>query len=163
MAGNRTDLFYIISQVINFIVGIVEVGIGYIKGYWNGLKEVAQAVINDIGYIMEHGVDGIKTVFSNMVSDVTNNLKKIANYAIEAINWMINQINKIPGVDLGTLDLFTVDTSGAKSAVGKIFDSLLVDPIKSAGEAGEKALDRMIDTYVTRIGQLNKSTDSLSG
>ena len=163
MAGNRTDLFYIISQVINFIVGIVEVGIGYIKWYWNGLKEVAQAVINDIGYIMEHGVDGIKTVFANMVSDVTNNLKKIANYAIEAINWMINQINKIPGVDLGTLDLFTVDTSGAKSAVGKIFDSLLVDPIKSAGEAGEKALDRMIDTYVTRIGQLNKSTDSLSG
>jgi hypothetical protein len=35
----------------------------------------------------------------------------MANYAIKAINWLAEQANKIPGVNLGKLDLFTITES----------------------------------------------------
>ena len=161
LKGDWSDFFYFFQQGIAVILWVVQTAIGYIKGLWQGLKNVAGAVVNDLYTIFTGGVDGIKQVFSNMVSDVTNNLKKIANYALKSINWVIDQINKIPWVDIGKLDLFNVDESWAKSSLGKIAD-LFTEPFIAAKEAGQKALDGMIETYEKRVEKLNKTASSLT-
>ena len=75
------------------------------------MKAFVNALVDDIVTVFTGGADGIAQVFSNIVSDVTTNLKKIANYALSAVNWTIDQLNKIPGVDIGKLDLLTITES----------------------------------------------------
>ena len=69
------------------------------------------ALVNDIVTIFTGGADGIAQVWSNIVSDVTTNLKKMANAAISVVNWTIEQFNKIPGVDIGKFDLIAITES----------------------------------------------------
>lgn len=152
-----SDFFYYFQQGIATIVGVVQIAVGGIKGTREGLKAVAYAVVNDIYTAFSWGASGIAQVFSNIVSDVTTNLKKMANYAIKAINWLAEQANKIPGVNLGKLDLFTITESGTKSSVWML-TKLFTEPIKWATQAGQKALDGMIDTYVNRVQKLNEET-----
>lgn len=152
-----SDFFYYFQQGIATIVGVVQIAVGGIKGTREGLKAVAYAVVNDIYTAFSWGASGIAQVFSNIVSDVTTNLKKMANYAIKAINWLAEQANKIPGVNLGKLDLFTITESWTKSSVWML-TKLFTEPIKWATQAGQKALDGMIDTYVNRVQKLNEET-----
>lgn len=161
LKGDWSDFFYFFQQGISVILGVVQVAIGYIKGTWEWLKAFVNALVDDIVTVFTGGADGIAQVFSNIVSDVTTNLKKIANYALSAVNWTIDQLNKIPGVDIGKLDLLTITESWTKSAVWA-WTKLITEPIKWAKEAGEKVLDWMIDTYEKRVEKLNKTTSSLN-
>lgn len=161
LKGDRSDFFYFFQQGIAAILGVVQVAIGYIKGSWEWLKAFVNALVNDIVTIFTGGADGIAQVWSNIVSDVTTNLKKMANAAISVVNWTIEQFNKIPGVDIGKFDLIAITESWSKSAIGAR-TKLITEPIKSAKEAGEKVLDGMIDTYEKRVEKLNKTTNSLN-
>lgn len=157
-----SDFFYFFQQGVAVIVWVIETAVWYIKWYWDWLKAVGNALADDLVTIFTWGADGIAQVFSNMVSDVTTNLKKVANYAIEAINRLAEQANKIPGVNLWKLDLFEITESGTKSSLWTL-TKLFSEPFKAAKEAWEKALDGMIDTYVNRIEKINETTSLLNG
>ena len=161
LKGDWSDFFYFFQQGISVILGVVQVAIGYIKGMWEWLKAFVNALVNDIVTVFTGGADGIAQVWSNIVSDVTTNLKKMANAAISVVNWTIEQFNKIPGVDIGKFDLIAITDSWSKSAIGAR-TKLITEPIKWAKEAGEKVLDGMIDTYEKRVEKLNKTTSSLN-
>lgn len=77
-------------------MGVVNTAIGFIQGLWNGLKAVGNGVADDLVTIFTRGADGVAQVWSNIVSDVSTNIKKIANYALKSVNWLIDQVNKIP-------------------------------------------------------------------
>lgn len=152
-----SDFFYFFQQGVAVIVWVVETAVWFIKWYWDWLKAVGNAVADDLVTIFTWGAEWVAQVWSNIVSDVSTNIKKIANYALISVNWLIEQVNKIPGVNLGKLDLFTITESGTKSSVWML-TKLFTEPIKWATQAGQKALDGMIDTYVNRVQKLNEET-----
>lgn len=156
-----SDFFYYFQQGIATILGVVNTAIGFIQGLWNGLKAVGNAVADDLVTIFSWGADGVAQVWSNIVSDVSTNIKKIANYALKSVNWLIDQVNKIPWVNVWKLDLFTVTESGTKSSIWKL-TKIFTEPFNSAKEAWQKALDGMIDTYVNRLQKINGTTSLLN-
>jgi len=68
----------------NGIKGVVGGVVEWIKGAWNGLIEWFKALPGKIGAALA----GIGTFFKNA-------FKGAANLAIDAVNWMIDQINKL--------------------------------------------------------------------
>ena len=152
-----SDFFYYFQQGIATILGVVNTAIGFIQGLWNGLKAVGNGVADDLVTIFTRGADGVAQVWSNIVSDVSTNIKKIANYALKSVNWLIDQVNKIPWVNVWKLDLFTITESGTKSSIWKL-TKIFTEPFNSAKEAWQKALDGMIDTYVNRLQKINGTT-----
>lgn len=156
-----SDFFYYFQQGIATILGVVNTAIGFIQGLWNGLKAVGNAVADDLVTIFSWGAEGVAQVWSNIVSDVSTNIKKIANYALKSVNWLIDQVNKIPWVNVWKLDLFTITESGTKSSIWKL-TKIFTEPFNSAKEAWQKALDGMIDTYVNRLQKINGTTSLLN-
>lgn len=156
-----SDFFYYFQQGIATILGVVNTAIGFIQGLWNGLKAVGNGVADDLVTIFTWGAEWVAQVWSNIVSDVSTNIKKIANYALKSVNWLIDQVNKIPWVNVWKLDLFTITESGTKSSIWKL-TKIFTEPFNSAKEAWQKALDGMIDTYVNRLQKINGTTSLLN-
>lgn len=76
----------------------------------------------------KNGTNAISDFFKNMVNNVSGFLEDMVNKAIDGINFLIEKINKIPGVDIETIgeasfatDLLTSDQpSGVQSGLGNI-------------------------------------------
>lgn len=162
MAWNWTDFFYIVSQVINFIQGIFEVGIWYIRGLRNWLKEWVNWVIQDIATICVWWVDWIKEVFRNMWNDVLNYFKKLVNWVAGIRNKLVDFWNDVFWTSRWHRDPVDVETIWpAQSGLWKLLEWIYIEPVKEAAKAWENALNDMINTYWERLEKLSITTNEI--
>lgn len=57
--------------------------------------------------------NSIADYFGDMKVNALTSIQDLANGAVDAINWMINQVNKIPGVAIDTIDRLTFAANAA--------------------------------------------------
>ena len=70
--------------------------IGFFKGLWDGIVSIFGKVGTAVG-------DAIGSAFKNVINTVLRGAVNIINGFIQAINFAIDLINNIPGVDIGKL------------------------------------------------------------
>lgn len=141
-------VYNVILFIINLFIFLGSVIINVFIGIWNAVITVAEAIANT--FLM--AIWAVKKAFAtlakavlgafaavadgaaNVATSIGNAFIAGANMAIKAINWIIKALNKIPGVNLGT-----VGEIGAMSYNGGLGSSIrgLADGL-DPGSAPEK-------------------------
>lgn len=141
-------VYNVILFIINLFIFLGSVIINVFIGIWNAVITVAEAIANT--FLM--AIWAVKKAFAtlakavlgafaavadgaaNVTTAIGNAFIAGANMAIKAINWIIKALNKIPGVNLGT-----VGEIGAMSYNGGLGSSIrgLADGL-DPGSAPEK-------------------------
>ena len=141
-------VYNVILFIINLFIFLGSVIINVFIGIWNAVITVAEAIANT--FLM--AIWAVKKAFAtlakavlgafaavadgaaNVATAIGNAFIAGANMAIKAINWIIKALNKIPGVNLGT-----VGEIGAMSYNGGLGSSIrgLADGL-DPGSAPEK-------------------------
>lgn len=109
----------VVYDVIMFVINLVMYMIAPIVNLFIGIYNIGLAVAEFLRNVFKHPVYSIRKLFYNLirtvldyfasfVDGVVNVAQSIgnafiagANMAIKAINWIIDALNKIPGVNLG--------------------------------------------------------------
>ena len=141
-------VYNVILFIINLFIFLGSVIINVFIGIWNAVITVAEAIANT--FLM--AIWAVKKAFAtlakavlgafaavadgaaNVATAIGNAFIAGANMAIKAINWIIKALNKIPGVNLGTVgEIGTMSYNGGLgSSIRGLADGL--DP----GSAPEK-------------------------
>lgn len=85
-----------------------------VKAVWDGVKQILEGIVNFIAGVFsgdwERAWNGVKQIFTGIFDSLEGLLKapingviRMVNAAIDGINWLIEGVNKIPGVDIGTI------------------------------------------------------------
>ncbi len=80
------------AMVTNAFSGVV----GFFQGIWNTIKNM----FTSIGTTIANGISG---AFKSVINSVISFAGKLINNFINSINWAIDVINNIPGVEIGNL------------------------------------------------------------
>lgn len=109
----------VVYDIIMFVINLVMYMIAPIVNLFIGIYNIALAVAEFLRNVFKHPIYSIRKLFYNLVrtvldyfatfvDGVVNVAQSIgnafiagANIAIKAINWIIDALNKIPGVNLG--------------------------------------------------------------
>ena len=97
-------VMYMIAPIVNLFIGIYNIGLAVAEF----LRNVFKHPIYSIRKLFYNLVRTVLDYFATFVDGVVNVAQSIgnafiagANIAIKAINWIIDALNKIPGVNLG--------------------------------------------------------------
>lgn len=97
-------VMYMIAPIVNLFIGIYNIGLAVAEF----LRNVFKHPIYSIRKLFYNLVRTVLDYFATFVDGVVNVAQSIgnafiagANMAIKAINWIIDALNKIPGVNLG--------------------------------------------------------------
>lgn len=85
LAALCASIVQIFAGVIDFIAGVFT---GDWERAWNGIVQIFQGIFSGIGAA---------------ASAVINTVIGMVNTAIDAINWLISNINRIPGISIGSV------------------------------------------------------------
>lgn len=122
-----------------------------VKGVWDGIKSIFEGIINFIQGVFtgdwEQAWLGVRQIFSGIFEGLGTILKipinsviKMINKAIAGINWLIEGVNKIPGVDIGTIGQIPLLANGGEVLRGSAI----------VGEAGPELLTVLGDRTVVQ-------------
>ncbi|HWL13451.1 MAG TPA: tape measure protein [Ureibacillus sp.] len=137
------------AQVIGFIAGLFTALGAYLYNqiafWWNMFMAFAEFLIN----LFIDPTYAIKKLFYDVVMNVINYMSGMAgsfdnaanvlgdafvtgaNIAIKAINWVIEALNQIPGIDLGTMNTLSAGAGSNFSSKLKNFAANLEAPTSS--------------------------------
>lgn len=97
-------VMYMIAPIVNFFIAIYNIGVAIAEF----LRNVFKHPIYSIRKLFYNLIRTVLDYFASFVDGVVNVAQSIgnafiagANMAIKAINWIIDALNKIPGVNLG--------------------------------------------------------------
>ena len=97
-------VMYMITPIVNFFIAIYNIGVAIAEF----LRNVFKHPIYSIRKLFYNLIRTVLDYFASFVDGVVNVAQSIgnafiagANMAIKAINWIIDALNKIPGVNLG--------------------------------------------------------------
>lgn len=97
-------VMYMIAPIVNLFIGIYNIGVAIAEF----LRNVFKHPIYSIRKLFYNLIRTVLDYFASFVDGVVNVAQSIgnafiagANMAIKAINWIIDALNKIPGVNLG--------------------------------------------------------------
>ena len=97
-------VMYMIAPIVNLFIGIYNIGVAIAEF----LRNVFKHPIYSIRKLFYNLIRTVLDYFATFVDGVVNVAQSIgnafiagANIAIKAINWIIDALNKIPGVNLG--------------------------------------------------------------
>ncbi|MBP3037989.1 tape measure protein [Bacillaceae bacterium Marseille-Q3522] len=133
MAGMVAFVATVFYDVILFVIGLFTTFIQVINNififFWNIVAGVAEFFVN----VWNHPVYATQMLFYNLVRNILNFFASIAdgagkvgvaignafisgaNTAIKAVNWIIDALNMIPGVNLGKVDQFKEFSSAGQT------------------------------------------------
>lgn len=141
-----------------FIYNIVAI-------WWNLFASVTEFFVN----VWQHRVYSVKALFVNLANTALNVAKSMigsfdsaatnlanmfidaANMAVKAINWVIEALNNVPGIDIGTIGEFshrtsiTADYSGLRDKM----DNWLGEAPKDYWEAPKMEMKSIPDSYMS--------------
>lgn len=87
------------ENIKNIFISIFNIMKAYFTTVFNWIKNIVVGVAKTVGNILA-------SVFKAVVNGVMGAIETILNAPIKAINGLIKVINKVPGIDLGTLSTF---------------------------------------------------------
>ena len=91
-------VMYMIAPIVNLFIGIYNIGVAIAEFLRNVFKHpIFYNLIRTVLDYFASFVDGVV----NVAQSIGNAFIAGANMAIKAINWIIDALNKIPGVNLG--------------------------------------------------------------
>ena len=140
------------------------------QGAWNGIKNVFSAVGSFFGGIWntikekftnigQKIGDAVGGAFKKAVNAVLGTAVKIINGFISAINWAIDVINKIPGVNLSKLSSLEVP----QLARGGVIDSATLAVVGEQGKEAVVPLENNLGWLDKLAGMLNERMGGTSG
>lgn len=161
--GNWKEAFEGLKQIVvgifniigNTIVTAMNLAINIVKGIFLGIVGFFQGIVNSVlnlfGLIGTKAGDVISGAFIAVVNAVLGAIESILNFPIRAINRLIKTINKVPGINLGTLRTFNLPRlakGGILNNPGKgVFTGSAI-----AGEAGPEAYIPLNDATLDKLG-----------
>ena len=134
----------IFTSAVNGIKNVFSGITGFFSGIWNSIK----TIFSNVGTAI---ATGIKGAVSTAVNKVLSVACSIINGFIKAINFAIDIINAIPGVNIGRIQELSVPAM----AKGGVVDSATLAMI---GEQGKEA----VVPLENNLGWLNKLADMLN-
>lgn len=122
-----------------------------VKAVWDGVKQILEGIIDFIRGVFtgdwERAWDGVKQIFTGIFDSLAGLLKvpinaviRMINSAIGGINWLIDGVNKIPGVNIGTIGQIPMLGNGGEVLRGSAI----------VGEAGPELLTVLGDRTVVQ-------------
>lgn len=96
---------------------------------WDGVKLMLEGIIDFVAGVFsgdwERAWEGVRKIFTGIFDSLEGLLKapingviKMVNKAIDGINWLIKGVNKIPGVNLGTIGQIPMLANGGEVIQG---------------------------------------------
>lgn len=134
----------VFTQAKNGIQNAFSSITGFFSGIWEKIKNIFSSVGTAIA-------DGIKGAVSRAVNSVLSTATKIINGFISAINFAIDIINAIPGVNIKRLDKLSVP----QMAQGGIVDSATLAVIGEQGKEAVVPLENNLEWLDKLAGMLN--------
>lgn len=101
-----------IAIVIGLIAAWVQ-SVGGLEMAWLIAKDTILTAWEELQYGAQWVTNGVLNFFGDMKEGALVLLQEMANGAIDVINWMITQVNKIPGVSIDTIQHVTFGTDYA--------------------------------------------------
>lgn len=154
-SGIWTGIQGIFSAVGSWFSGIFTSAVNGIKNVFSGITNFFSGIWNSIKTIFSNVGTAIATGIKGAVSTAVNKVLSVAcsiiNGFIKAINFAIDIINAIPGVNIGRVQELSVPTM----AKGGVVDSATLAMI---GEQGKEA----VVPLENNLGWLNKLADMLN-
>lgn len=162
-----TNAKKILDNIIEFVKNVFT---GNWKGAWENIKNIFFAIFDTIkNYfftvfgIIKNTVVGIAGtvgnilagVFKAVVNGVMGAIESILNSPIRAVNRLIGVINKVPGINLGTLSTFKLPRLAKGGIINQPGRGVMVGGA-IAGEAGREAVLPLQDNQV-----LNEIADAI--
>lgn len=137
---------------------------GKLEEIWDAFYKLAHGVIDFIRGVFsgdwERAWQGVVDIFGGIFDGLTSLLKApingvimMVNKAIDSINWLINGVNKIPGVDLQTIGTIPMLASGGEVLRGSAI----------VGDGGPELLTVLGDRTVVQPLTNNYRTNQLGG
>lgn len=146
--------------------GILNDFFAQLKDYWDAIKKIFDGVIDFIRGVFtgdwERAWKGVVGIFQGIFDGLATILKtpinaviKLINGAIDGINWLIEGVNKIPGVSIGTIGQIPLLANGGEVLRGSAI----------VGEAGPELLTVLDDRTVVQplSGNTTNTTNHLGG
>lgn len=88
-----------INGLVNIFAGIFQTIVGVVQSVFSLIAGLAVSIAKTVGYT-------IADAFKAVVNGVLGAIEGILNTPIKAVNKLIGVINKVPGINLGTLSTF---------------------------------------------------------
>lgn len=102
-----THIFNVIAYLWNIFASIVEF---WVNIWFNGNYTVKRLFANLANNALDMAISMIGS-FDSAATNLANMFINGANMAVGAINWLIDALNEIPGVDIGKMGEFKARTS----------------------------------------------------
>jgi len=164
----------IIKPVADFFVGLwngivngVKNAINLVKNVFGSIVSFFSGIISKIlGFFKNIGTsvgNVIGKAFKGVVNGILSAIENILNFPIKSINKLINVINKVPGIDLGTLSTFKLPRLEKGGIVNRPGPGVNMGSY-IAGERGAEAIvplqnSKFITDFAGEVaGQMNNST-----
>jgi phage-related protein len=126
----------------------IQNAFGTITGFFSGIWEKIKSIFANVGTAIANGIKG---AVSTAVNKVLSTACKIINGFIGAINFAIDIINAIPGVNIGRLNTLSVP----QMAKGGIVDSATLAVIGEQGKEAVVPLENNLQWLDKLAGMLN--------
>lgn len=105
--------------------GVLNEFFDNVKAVWDGVKQILEGIVNFIAGVFsgdwERAWNGVKQIFSGIFDSLEGLLKapingviRMVNAAIDGINWLIEGVNRVPGVDIGTIGQIPMLANGGE-------------------------------------------------
>lgn len=145
--------------------GILNDFFEFIKGIWDSIKQIFDGIIDFIRGVFtgdwERAWNGVVGIFQGIFSGLATILKApinavigLINDAIDGINWLIDGVNNIPGVDIGRIGTIPMLADGGEVLQGSAI----------VGEDGAELLTVLGDrTVVQPLSQTTNHITHLGG
>ena len=146
----------IIKPVGDFFVGLWDGIVNGVKGAVQWVKDAFSSVVSFFSNLISKIVNLFKTIgtkvgdaigsaFKIVINGVLKAIENILNFPIKSINKLINVINKVPGIKLGTLPTFNLPRLAVGGIVNMPGRGVPVGGA-IAGEAGREGVIPLTDS-----------------
>lgn len=128
-----------LTTVDNVLTGLGNMKVKFVYGIYTLLDSLDQLSIGaqSVAY-------GVADYFGDMKVNALNSIQGLVNGAIDGINWLINQVNKIPGIAIDTVDKVTFAANAAaenEAAKAARADTLAAMKADAAARTAQRQAD----------------------
>ena len=115
------------------------------KGLLDFMTSIVKKILSLFGTIGTKVGDVIGSAFKTVINGVLKAIENILNFPIKSINKLIDTINKVPGINLGKLQTFSLPRL-AKGTIASVPGRGIPTPSGIYAEAGREAYLPLSDT-----------------
>lgn len=94
-----TMIYNAVVAIMNFILLVIQ---GIVNAFILGIDKINKGFLMFQKFVLTVARN-VTACFDSVATNIANAMVDGANMAIRAINWIIEALNKIPGVDIGTM------------------------------------------------------------